>query len=161
MKMIDLADSRKLEDQSKQFSLARQQATNFKPLVLVAENHDDTRLMVKYFLEMSGFRVAEATDGENAVRLAEQSHPDLVLIDVSLPLLDGIAVTRHFRQSVSLPNLPVIFISAHAELRLRNEALAAGGNDYLVKPLDLKLLESAVEKHICRESGYGLFTEIL
>jgi DNA-binding response OmpR family regulator len=117
--------------------------------------------MVKYFLEMSGFRVAEATDGENAVRLAEQSHPDLVLIDVSLPLLDGIAVTRHFRQSVSLPNLPVIFISAHAELRLRNEALAAGGNDYLVKPLDLKLLESAVEKHICRESGYGLFTEIL
>ena len=119
-----------------------------RPLVLIVEDHDDTRSLYKYVLELHGYEVAEANQGEDAIRLAKELHPDLVLMDTNLPEVDGLTATLRMRQEASLHDLPIIFISGHAQPELRAAALAAGGDDYLVKPTSLHDLEASVEKHL-------------
>src|SRR5438874_8082987 len=84
-----------------------------KPTVLVVEDHDDTRLMLKLLLEMEGYAVAEAADGLEAVELADDAHPDLILIDGSLPRLDGLAAVRRMREHKSLRTVPIVAPSGH------------------------------------------------
>ncbi|HEX8773670.1 MAG TPA: response regulator [Pyrinomonadaceae bacterium] len=134
-------------------SQARGQATNIKPLVLVVEDHDDTRFMLTYLLEIRGYRVALAEDGESAVRMAEQTRPDLILMDASLPRLDGLAAARRIRELAALARVPIIFLSGHAQPSFRALALETGGDDYLTKPLELARLESVLERHLGRSSG--------
>ena len=112
----------------------RTQATNVRPLVLVVEDHDDTRFMLTCLLEIRGYRVVVAEDGETAVRMAEQTRPDLILMDASLPGLDGLAATRRIRETPALAHVPIIFLSGHAEDTFRAVALETGGDDYLIKP---------------------------
>lgn len=119
-----------------------------RPLVLVVEDHEDTRALYKYVLELHGYQVIEADKGEDAVRLAKESHPDLVLMDTNLPEMDGLVAAQHIRKHASLQNLPIIFISGHAQPELRAAALAAGGDDYLVKPTSLGDLEASVDKYL-------------
>lgn len=127
---------------------SRRQATNDKPLVLVVEDHDDTRFMLTSLLEIRGYRVVVAEDGESAVRMAEQVRPDLILMDASLPHLDGLAATRRIRELAALHDVPIIFLSGHAQPSFRALALETGGNDYLTKPLELARLESVLERHL-------------
>jgi CheY-like chemotaxis protein len=129
-------------------STATRPTANAKPLVLVVEDHDDTRFMLKYLMELRGCLVVEAADGEEAVRLAEMTHPSLILMDTSLPRLDGLQATRRIRELAMLHNVPVVFISGHAQPNFRAVALATGGNDYLVKPVRLSELEKTVERHL-------------
>ena len=119
-----------------------------RPLVLIVEDHDDTRSLYKYVLELHGYEIAEAKQGEDAIRLAKELHPDLILMDTNLPELDGVTATQRMREDFALHDLPIIFISGHAQPELRAAALAAGGNDYLVKPTSLSDLEASVEKHL-------------
>lgn len=119
-----------------------------KPLVLVVEDHEDTCVLLSYLLEMRGCRVLEAKDGEDAVRLAAAMHPDLVLMDISLPLLDGLTATGRIRQRPALRDVPIVFLSGHAEASFRAEALARGGNDYLVKPFAVAEIERIIERHL-------------
>jgi CheY-like chemotaxis protein len=123
-------------------------ASDGKPLILVVEDHDDTRFMLSYLMEMHGYRVVEATDGEEAVRLAEAEHPDLILMDTSLPRLDGLQATRRIREHAALHDVPVVFLSGHAQPNKRAEAIATGGTEYLVKPLELSELERTVERFL-------------
>jgi CheY-like chemotaxis protein len=116
--------------------------------VLVAEDHEDTRALYKYVLELHGYVVVEAKKGVDAIRLAKELHPDLVLMDTNLPEVDGLAATQQMRQHPSLQDLPIIFISGHAQPEFRAAALAAGADDYLVKPTSLSELEASVEKHL-------------
>jgi DNA-binding response OmpR family regulator len=119
-----------------------------KPLVLVVEDHDDTRFMLEYLLGMRGCRVVVALDGEMAVRVAESQHPDLILMDATLPRLDGLAATRRIRELAALHDVPIIFLSGHAHASFRNVALETGGNDFLVKPFELDQLERVLERHL-------------
>ena len=119
-----------------------------RPTVLVAEDHEDSRLLFKFFLESKGCRVVEAADGLEAVTAAEREHPDLVLMDVSLPGLDGLSATRRLRAQESLHALPVVIISGHAAARDRDEAVAAGCSEYLTKPLEMKQLAGVLERHV-------------
>jgi len=128
-------------------SLGRQAASH-RPLVLVVEDHADTRFMLEYLLEMRGCRVAVAEDGEVAVRVAETEHPDLILMDTTLPLLDGLAATRLIRKSPALRCIPVVFLSGHAHPSFRAVALATGGNDFILKPFELDQLERVLERHL-------------
>jgi CheY-like chemotaxis protein len=130
----------------------RWQATNVKPLVLVVEDHDDTSFMLRYLLEMQGCRVATAQDGLTAVRLAEQTRPDLILMDTSLPRLDGLAATRRIRELAALHEVPIVFLSGHAEASFRAVALETGGNDYLVKPFALDQLQRVIERHLVQSA---------
>jgi CheY-like chemotaxis protein len=109
---------------------------------MVVEDFEDNRFMMRRLLEMSGYRVLEAINGEEAVKLAEQEQPDLILMDLSLPLLDGLAATRRIRQHDSLRNVPIIAVSAHDTADFHADALAAGCNDYVTKPIDFDKLES-------------------
>ena len=115
------------------------------PLVMVAEDHEDTRFLLRTILERRGLSVVEAGDGEEAVSLAERETPDLILMDGSLPRLDGIAATRRMRGLPSLSAVPIVFLSGHAGPQQRLAAREAGCDDYLVKPLDLKRLYHVLE----------------
>jgi CheY-like chemotaxis protein len=124
----------------------------FAPLVMVAEDHEDTRFLLRTILERRGLTVVEAGDGEEAVSLAQRETPDLILMDWSLPRLDGISATRRMRGMASLSGVPIIFLSGHASPQQQLAARAAGCDDYLVKPLDLGRLYRLLE-HLLPGAG--------
>ena len=111
------------------------------PLVLIAEDDDDIRLMMKMLLELRGYRTAEAANGQEAVETAERERPDLILVDLQLPRLNGFAVTRFVRQHDELRRVPIVVVSGHDPARHLNLALAAGCNAYLQKPIDFDQLD--------------------
>jgi CheY-like chemotaxis protein len=119
-----------------------------RPLVLVVEDHEDTRVMLKTVLELQGYSVALAEDGEEGVRVARSVRPQLVIMDATLPRLDGLAATRRIRSDSALQSVPVVFISGHAQPDFREAALEAGGTDVLVKPVALEVLASVLERHL-------------
>ena len=127
---------------------ARLRAPDAKPVVLVVEDHDDTRFLLKWLLGMRGLDVVEAENGDEAVRLAAGTRPDLILMDASLPLLDGLSATRRIRAQAASAGVPIVFLSGHAEPSFRVAALAAGCDDFLIKPLDIERLDAVLAKHI-------------
>lgn len=118
-----------------------------RPLVLVADDHEDTRLLFRTVLETCGFSVIEAADGEETVRTAENARPDLILMDGSLPRLSGVDATRRIRSSDRIGHVPIVFISGYAGASSLALAREAGCNEYLVKPVDLTQLEDVLEKY--------------
>lgn len=114
--------------------------------VMVVEDFEDNRFMMRRLLEMSGYRVLEAINGEEAVELARSEHPSLILMDLSLPLLDGLAATRRIRQFEELRDVPIVAVSAHDTADFHADALAAGCNDYVTKPIDFDQLEALLRR---------------
>lgn len=110
--------------------------------VMVVEDFEDNRFMMRRLLEMSGYRVLEAINGEEAVEIARRELPGLILMDLSLPLLDGLAATRRIRQYEELRDVPIVAVSAHDTADFHADALAAGCNDYVTKPIDFDQLEA-------------------
>jgi two-component system cell cycle response regulator DivK len=121
--------------------------------ILVAEDFDDTRLMMRLLLEMSGHGVLEAADGREAVLLAEREHPDLVLMDLNMPVLDGIEATRLLHGRPATASLPVVAVTAHcADSEWRERALEAGCVECMGKPLDFSKLEELIDNMPGRSS---------
>jgi two-component system cell cycle response regulator DivK len=116
------------------------------PTVLVVEDFEDNRFMMRRLLEMSGYRVVEAVNGEQAVEAAIGERPDLILMDLSLPKLDGLAATRRIRQHDGLARTPIVAVSAHDTTDFHADALAAGCNEYVTKPIDFDELESLLKR---------------
>lgn len=108
--------------------------------VLVVEDFEDNRFMMRRLLEMSGYRVVEAVNGRQAVEKATSEHPDIILMDLSLPMLDGLAATRQIRQHDGLGTVPIVAVSAHDSADFHAEAMAAGCNEYVTKPIDFDQL---------------------
>ena len=108
--------------------------------VLVVEDFEDNRFMMRRLLEMSGYRVVEAVNGQQAVETARREHPDIILMDLSLPMLDGLAATRRIRAHDGLSKVPIVAVSAHDSADFHAEALAAGCNEYVTKPIDFDQL---------------------
>jgi Response regulators consisting of a CheY-like receiver domain and a winged-helix DNA-binding domain len=113
---------------------------------MVVEDFEDNRFMMRRLLEMSGYHVLEAINGEEAVKTAERERPDLILMDLSLPLLDGLAATRKIREVEALRDVPIVAVSAHDTADFHADALAAGCNDYVTKPIDFDQLESLLAR---------------
>ena len=114
--------------------------------IMVAEDFDDTRTLLRRALELRGYRVVEAHDGLEAVELVEQQCPDLILMDLNMPHLDGLAATERIRQCREIcQNVTIVAITAHDTYGMREAALEAGCNEYLTKPIDLERLESIVD----------------
>ena len=109
--------------------------------VLVAEDDEDVRLLLRTRLNVRGYRVVEARDGEETLELAKDVRPDIVLMDLQLPRINGFAVARFLRQTDSLRRVPIIVVSAHDPAKHRNLALAAGCNAYVQKPIDFDHLD--------------------
>jgi two-component system cell cycle response regulator DivK len=119
-----------------------------KKTVMVVEDFEDNRFMMRRLLEMSGYKVLEAVNGEEAVDLAVKEQPSLILMDLSLPLLDGLAATRRIRAYSGLRDVPIVAVSAHDTSEFHAEALAAGCNDYVTKPIDFDQLEELLRRLI-------------
>jgi len=123
-----------------------------KKLFLVVEDFEDSRFMMRRLLEMAGYRVIEATDGEQAVKVAVEAKPELILMDLSLPKLDGLAATRLIRQQKGFGEVPIVAVSAHDSPESRVEALQAGCNEYVTKPIDFDHLQALLEGYFTRRT---------
>ena len=114
--------------------------------VMVFEDFEDNRFMMRRLLEMSGYQVVEAVDGREAIEVAQSSRPDLILMDLSLPRLDGLDATRRIRELDGLARVPIVAVSAHDTNDFHADALAAGCNEYVTKPIDFDELDALLKK---------------
>ena len=112
--------------------------------VLLVEDTEDNRFMMRRLLEMAGYRVVEAMNGEEAVKLAKSESPQLILMDLSLPVIDGLAATRLIRKLPHCESTPIIAVSAHDTSDFQSEAIDAGCNSYVTKPIDFNDLEELI-----------------
>jgi CheY-like chemotaxis protein len=123
--------------------------TKAEPLtVLLVEDTEDNRFMMRRLLEMTGYRVVEAMNGEEAVKLAKAESPQLILMDLSLPVIDGLAATRLIRKLPKFESIPIIAVSAHDTSDFQSEAIQAGCNSYVTKPIDFNELEELIAELI-------------
>ena len=114
--------------------------------VLVVEDFDDTRYVWRLALEERGYRVTEAADGRTAVETARRERPDIVLMDISLPVLDGFRATQELRADASTRDALILAVTAHNESEYRANALAAGFNAFVTKPVDFDWLDDLIKQ---------------
>ena len=122
-----------------------------RPSVLVVEDYEDARQLMSLWLTSTGYRAIEARDGAEAVEVARRECPDVVIMDMSLPSLDGLSATAAIRQIEELCDVPVIACSAHDVEEWSGKALAAGCNDFVSKPVDFAALEAALRRLLPRD----------
>ena len=112
--------------------------------ILVVDDFDDTRLLLRTWLQRRGFRVIEAEDGVEAVKQATTENPDLIIMDMEMPQLDGLAATRQIRLVKKSGDVPIVAVSAYGADQFRELALAAGCNEYVSTPFEPKSLERII-----------------
>ena len=112
--------------------------------VLLVEDFDDTRLFMRLALEDNGFIVFEAENGQAAVDTATRENPDVILMDLTLPLMDGFEATKLIRRNEALQNVPIIAVTAHQEDDFRSDAKASGFDAYVTKPIDVNWLKELI-----------------
>jgi two-component system cell cycle response regulator DivK len=116
--------------------------------ILLVEDNEMNRDMLSRRLLRKGFEVVMAADGGQAVNMAETELPDLILMDMSLPVIDGWEATRRIKASEATKKIPVIALTAHAMAGDREQALAAGCDDYDTKPIDLERLLPKIQRFL-------------
>jgi len=121
--------------------------------ILVVEDNEMNREMLSRRLERRGYKVLIATDGDTSISIAQANAPDLILMDMSLPVVDGWEATRRMKADRTLQHIPVIALTAHAMANDRDKALEAGCDDYDTKPIDLSRLLGKIENllHVAGE----------
>jgi two-component system cell cycle response regulator DivK len=119
-----------------------------KRTILVVDDFDDTRLLLKTWLEKKGFNVVEAENGNQAVSAAQEVRPDLIIMDMHMPELDGLAATRKIRDIKELDSIPVVAVSAYGEQQFRADALAAGCSEYVSTPFEPDNLETVIRSFL-------------
>lgn len=108
--------------------------------VLIVEDHDDARYMTRMAMEGYGYKVLEAADGQRAIEVALRDRPDVILMDISVPVIDGLTATKRIREDERMRETIVVALTAHYEAQYRADALAAGCNAYVTKPIDFDWL---------------------
>jgi CheY-like chemotaxis protein len=125
-----------------------------RPLtILVVEDHDDSRMMMKVLLELDGFSVITASTAGRGVLLAAQTHPDLIMMDIGLPDFDGLTAVRRVRRELATRSTPIIALTAYNANETRRQAFAAGCNEFILKPVDPDQLEATIERLLPHASG--------
>lgn len=119
-----------------------------KKIILVADDSVASRELIREVLDMSGFEVIEATDGEEAVRLVRQDVPDLLLVDIQMPRLDGYGVLRELRADPRFSDLRVVALTAFAMQGDSERALDAGFDGYITKPVDIAALRQEIRRFL-------------
>ena len=116
--------------------------------ILVVDDVSDNRILMSLSLQDMGYRVLTACDGEEAVAIAERAHPDLILMDIAMPQLDGLGATRRIRDTGGLKHIPIVAITAFDTSGFRRAAFDAGFDGYLTKPFDFERLETLINRLI-------------
>jgi two-component system, cell cycle response regulator DivK len=123
------------------------------PKILLVEDNEMNRDMLSRRLTRKGFEVVMALDGQQAVEAAAAQTPDLILMDMSLPVIDGWEATRRIKAAAGTSTIPVIALTAHAMADDRDKAIAAGCDDYDTKPVDLPRLLDKINGLLARQTG--------
>ena len=118
------------------------------PKILIVEDNEMNRDMLSRRLERRGFAIVMAVDGQQGVDMARSEKPDLVLMDMSLPVMDGWTATQTIKADAELAKIPVIALTAHAMAGDREKAMAAGCDDYDTKPIELARLLEKIGKFL-------------
>jgi CheY-like chemotaxis protein len=126
--------------------VSRRRLLSLMPTVLIADDSDDTRQMFQTLLAAKGYRVIEASDGEQAVESIQLENPGLVLLDLGLPRLNGLTVIRRLRKDLGLMEVPLVVITGYDHHF--DTAVAAGCDDYLVKPIDFDRLDAILDYYV-------------
>lgn len=116
--------------------------------VLLVEDNEDNRVIYATILSHYGYGVVEAPNGLDGVAKAERDHPDLIIMDISLPVMDGLEATRRIRANPDTARIPVIAVTAHARDTDRQQVLNAGCDEYLAKPVEPRRLVEEVHRMI-------------
>jgi two-component system cell cycle response regulator DivK len=116
-----------------------------RPKILLVEDHEPSRQMLSWRLDRKGFQVVEAKDGIEGLDAARRERPDLILLDMSLPALDGWTVARELKADPAVAAIPIIGVTAHAMRGDRERALEAGCDDYDTKPVEFARLLGKIE----------------
>ena len=131
-----------------------------KPLVLIVEDEADILTLLKYNLEKEGFRVATASDGEEALLAAGEQTPHIVLLDWMLPLMSGLEVCRQLRRNAKTRDIPIIMLTARGEEGDRVRGLNSGADDYITKPFSPTELVARM-RAVLRRASPGMTDEVL
>ena len=126
-------------------ALEPEDAKTRERLILVAEDSADSAVPISLHLQQAGFQVVMANDGEEAVKVATLSRPDLILMDLSMPVLDGLAATRRIREETPSPYIPIIAITAFSTSGFLQAAHDAGFDGYLTKPIDFDIMDDLIK----------------
>jgi two-component system cell cycle response regulator DivK len=116
--------------------------------ILVVEDHEDNRQILRDLLASGGFDMIEAGDGEQAVLSAEANRPDLILMDIQLPIIDGYEATRRIKAIPALKMIPIIMVTSYALSGDEEKARQAGCDDYAAKPYSPRQLLAKIRRHI-------------
>lgn len=121
--------------------------------IMVVEDYDDTRMLLKKGLEGLGYSVLEASNGQEAVDIAAREHLDLILMDLDLPILDGIVATQLIRQQTEKDHVPIVAVTAYPMSYTRVKAFAEGCDEYMAKPIDMSELARLVNRYLKPDSA--------
>ncbi|MGA7403093.1 MAG: response regulator [Candidatus Sulfotelmatobacter sp.] len=124
--------------------------------ILVAEDNAVNRELLRELLELRGYTVLEACDGQEALETIEQTHPELLLLDIGMPVLDGFAVVRKIRENPSLAGLPVVAVTAYAMRGDRERILSSGFDGYLSKPVDPSSLTKELDRLLTKRDTQSI-----
>ena len=124
--------------------------------ILLVEDFDDTRLMMKMWLVKNGYRVVEAETGEEAVNIARRELPDLIIMDVMMPGMNGLDATQRIREYQALRRTPIVAVSAYGVNEYRALAIDAGCNEYVSTPFDPSALAELIKSLIARRESSGI-----
>lgn len=116
--------------------------------ILLVEDHEDNRNIYRTILEHFGFKVTLAADGQEGVRLAREGGPDLILLDIDIPVLDGLEVARKLKGSSATARIPIVALTAYSQPEDRERAQAAGFDGYLAKPVSPRRVLAEVRRFL-------------
>lgn len=119
--------------------------------ILYIEDNPENRLLIRRVLAAEGYVVEEASDGNSGLQKASESPPDLILMDINLPEIDGYEVTARLKQLPNLAGVPIIAVTANVMRGDREKTLAAGCDGYIQKPIDIDLLPSQIESFLKKD----------
>ena len=121
--------------------------------VLIAEDNAVNRELLRELLEARGYTVVEACDGQAALHMIEQTQPDLLLLDIGMPVMDGFGVMRKIRENPRLATLPVLAVTAYAMQGDQEKILNSGFNGYLSKPVNARSLAQELDRLLIKQEG--------
>ncbi len=116
--------------------------------ILVIEDNEQNRYLITFILEKNGCQVIQASDGRAGIALAGREKPDLILLDIQLPSMDGYAVAKEIKKDAQIARIPIIAVTSYAMLGDKEKALAAGCNGYITKPIDPDTIISYLESFL-------------
>jgi two-component system, cell cycle response regulator DivK len=126
-----------------------------KPTVLLIEDNEQNIYLATFLLRTGGFEVVQARNGVEAIFSARQAVPDLILLDIELPGMDGYAVAEELRRQPSLASVPIVAVTSYAMVGDREKALAAGCTDYIEKPINPDTFVTQVTQYLPAGKGGG------